>query len=116
MLKHPVGGEGAYTLLNKILVKDLFDDSFAHRDTGWVTDPGVELSIRLIRDQHAIAKEVPCCLRFLGESNHIGRRIEVPVSVSPEFARGAESSLDLVHDHDNIMLLGNVAEALEELR
>jgi hypothetical protein len=103
-------------LLNQLLVEDLLDDSLAHDDTGWVTNPGVELTVSLIRDKHLVSEEVASSLGLLGEGDHIGRRAQVPVVVSPEGTGGTETSLDLISDKDTAVLLGDVTETLEESR
>lgn len=101
-------------LLDELLVEDLADDGAAHDDTGWVADPGVELAVGLVGDELAVAEEVAGRLGLLGEGDDVRRGGEVPVGVAPELAGGAKAGLDLVDDEGDAVLLGQVAEALEE--
>ena len=103
-------------LLNKLLVKNLLDDSLAHDDTGWVTNPSVELTVGLIGNEHLVSEEVASSLSLLGEGDHIGRRAQVPVVMSPEGTGGTETGLDLISNEDTSVLLGDVTETLEERR
>lgn len=107
-------GTDAGGLLNQLLVEDLLDDSLAHDDTGWVTNPGVELTVGLVRDEHLVSEEVASSLGLLGESDHIRRRAQVPVVMSPEGTGGTETGLDLIGDENTTVLLGDVTETLEE--
>jgi hypothetical protein len=106
----------ASSLLNQLLVKDLLDDSLAHDDTGWVTNPGVELTVGLVRDKHLVSEEVASSLGLLGEGDHVRRRAQVPVVVAPEGTGGTETGLDLIGDEDTAVLLSDVTETLEERR
>ncbi|KAI6767168.1 hypothetical protein HG531_011528 [Fusarium graminearum] len=101
-------------LLDQLLVEDLLDDSLAHDDTGWVTNPGVELTVGLVGDEHLVSEEVASSLGLLGEGNHVRRRAQVPVVVAPEGTGSTETSLDLISDEDTAVLLGDITETLEE--
>lgn len=101
--------KSTYALLHEVLVQDLADDGPAHGNTSRVTNPSVELSVRLVRDQHTVPKEVARRLCLLGEGDHVGRRAEVPMRVAPELARRAEAGLHLVYDESDVVLLGDVA-------
>lgn len=81
---------------------------------GWVTHPGVELTVRLVGTQFLGAVVITSSLSLFGEGNHVGRVLEVPVLVSPEFAGGANTSLNLVDNQENIVLAGQSAQLLEE--
>lgn len=104
----------ASSLLNQLLVKDLLNDSLAHDDTGRVTDPGVELAVGLVGDEHLVTEEVSGSLGLLGEGDHVRRGGQVPVVVSPEGTGGTEAGLDLISDENTAVLLGDVTETLEE--
>jgi hypothetical protein len=103
-------------LLDKLLVKDLLDDSLAHDDTGRVANPGVELTVSLIGDKHLVTKEVTSSLGLLGEGNHIWGRCQVPVIMSPEGTGGTETGLNLIGNENGSVLLGDITETLEESR
>lgn len=106
----------ASSLLNEVLVKDLLDDGSGHDDTGWVTDPGVELTVSLVGDELLVTEEVTGSLSLLGEGDNVRGRGQVPVVVTPERTGGTEASLDLIGNQDNVVLLGDVSERLEESR
>lgn len=74
----------------------------------------IELAVSLVRDQHLVAEEVAGSLCLLGEGDDVGRGAQVPVRVAPELAGGTEAGLDLVYNHDDAVLLGDVTQALEE--
>jgi succinate dehydrogenase/fumarate reductase flavoprotein subunit len=98
------------------------------------SDSRVELPVGLVGNQLLVAEEVAGSLGLLGEGDHVGRAGELPVLVAPELASCAEAlrpvsleitsdattqdgrltSLDLVHNHDGAVLLGDVTQALEE--
>jgi len=104
------------SLLNQLLVQDLLDDSLAHDDTGRVADPGVELAVGLVGDEHLVTEEVTGSLGLLGEGDHVRGRGQVPVVVAPEGTSGTEASLDLIGDEAGTVSLGDVTETLEEGR
>ena len=106
----------ASSLLNKVLVKDLLDDSSGHDDTGRVTDPGVELAVSLVGDELLITEEVTSSLGLLGEGDDIRGRRKLPVVVAPEGTSSTEASLDLIGNQGDTVLLGDVTETLEESR
>jgi hypothetical protein len=76
----------------------------------------VELTVCLVGAELWVAVVVTSSLSLLGESNHIRWVLKTPVIVSPEFASGTDTSLDLINDHEDIVLAGDGAEAPEESR
>jgi hypothetical protein len=99
---------------NKIHALDLANNTAEQDGACRVTHPRVELAVRLVGPQFAVAKVVARGLRFLGESDHVRRRAEVPVLVGPEFARCADACLHFVDDEEDVGALGQVAEPAEE--
>lgn len=107
---------GLGSVLDEVEALNLVDDAAEQQSTGWVTHPGVELAVRLVGLQVVTGEVVTGGLGLLGEGDHVGRRLEVPVLVSPELAGGTDTSLDLVDNHEDVVALGDLAETAEELR
>src|SRR5687768_117008 len=98
------GNEGALTLtaevvdLGGVLLLDLLDDGAEDDGAGWVAHPGVELAVGLVGAELDVAVVVAGGLGLLGEGDHVGRGLEVPVLVRPELAGSANTGLHLVDD------------------
>lgn len=107
------GGGG---VLNQVQTLDLLDDTAEDQSTGWVTDPGVELTVRLVGAQVRVTVVVTGSLGLLGESHDIWGSLEVPVVVGPELTGGTDTGLDLVDDQKDVVALGDLAQTAEELR
>src|SRR5262249_34904195 len=75
----------ASSIVDKIQLFDLLDNSLEEERTSRVTHPRIKLSIRLVRSQLEVAVVVASRLRLLREGNHVRRISEVPVLVCPEF-------------------------------
>jgi hypothetical protein len=121
-------------VLNEVLVLDLVEDGAEEDSTSRVAEPAgillvlcekfkpwmsnlrVELTVGLVGSELRVAVEVACSLGLLGEGDHVRRVLQVPVVVSPEFASGTDTSLDLIDNHENVVLAGNSTEASEEGR
>jgi hypothetical protein len=123
-------------VLHEVLAFDLGEDSAEEDGTGGVTEPAmemlasirqrwytqtelnlrVELAVCLVGTELRVAVVVTSSLSLLGEGDHVRRVLEVPVVVSPELAGGADTSLDLVDNHEDVVLAGDGAEAPEESR
>lgn len=101
-------------VLDKAESVNLAVDASEEQSPRGVTHPGVELSVGLVGPQGGIAEEVASGLGLLGEGHHVGRCLEVPVLMRPELARGSNTSLDLVDNHEDVLALGDLAKALEE--
>lgn len=101
-------------VFNQVKTLDLVDDGAEDDGTSRVAHPGVELAVWLVGAQGWVSIIVACSLGFLGEGDDVGRGLEVPVLVGPEFAGGADAGLDFVDDEEDVVALGDVAEALEE--
>jgi len=101
-------------MVDEIQTFNLLDDSTEEERTSWVTHPGVKLAVWLVRAELRVAEVVACCLGFLRECHHVGWCVEVPVVVRPELAGCANSSLYFVHDHEDVMLLGESTQTAEE--
>lgn len=93
------------------LLNDGTEDEAASR----VTHPGVELAVGLVGAQVLGGVVVAGGLSLLGEGDHVGRVLEIPVLVRPELASGANAGLDLVGNEEDVVLAGEGAELLEEL-
>lgn len=102
-------------VLDQVEALDLVDDAAEEQGAGGVTHPGVELAIRLVGPQFVVAEVVTSGLGLLGEGDHVGRGLEVPVLVSPELAGGTDTGLNLVNDHEDVVALGDLTQATEEL-
>jgi len=74
----------------------------------------VELTVGLVGPELRVTVEVASSLCLLGESDHVRRVLEVPVVVSPEFAGGTNTSLNLINNHEDVVLAGYGTEASEE--
>ncbi|KUI60105.1 hypothetical protein VP1G_11164 [Cytospora mali] len=105
----------AGSLGDQVVLLDLLDDGTEQDSPGWVTHPCVELPVWLVGPQLRVAVVVACRLRLLGKGHHVGRRGKVPVVVGPELASRTDTSLHLVHNQENSVLLGELTEATEEL-
>lgn len=74
----------------------------------------VELTVGLVGPELGVAVVVASSLGLLGEGDHVGRVLHVPVLVSPELTGGTDTSLHLVDDHEDLVLAGDGTETLEE--
>jgi hypothetical protein len=73
---------------------------------------------RFLRPTHVTRREQHDTRRTHAHTPHAHTphtRAVVPVLVSPELAGGAHAGLDLIDDEGDVVLLGDVAEALEEV-
>lgn len=103
-------------VLDEAETLNLLGDTAEDQSAGWVTHPGVELTVRLVGAQSWVAEVVTGGLGLLGEGDHVGRSGQVPVVVSPELTGGTDTGLDLVDDEENVGALGDVSQTLEESR
>lgn len=101
-------------VVDEVEALDLLDDGAEDEAASRVTDPGVELTVRLVGAQ-SIGVVVTGSLGLLGEGDHVRSVLEVPVFVGPELAGGADAGLNLVDDEESVVLAGDGAELLEEL-
>lgn len=101
-------------VLDKVKTLDLLDDTAEDQGTGWVTHPGVELTVRLVGAESRVAEVVTSGLGLLGEGDHVRRGGQVPVVVGPELAGSTDTGLHLVDDEEHLVALGDVTQALEE--
>lgn len=104
------------SVLNEVKTLNLVDDAAENKSTGRITHPGVKLAVRLVGAQSGVAEVVTSGLGLLGEGHHVRGSREVPVLVSPELSGSANTSLDLVDDHEDIVPLRDFTEATEEGR
>ena len=74
----------------------------------------VELTVGLVGSELRVTVEVASSLGLLGEGDHVRRVLEVPVVVSPELSGGTDTSLNLVDNHENVVLAGDGTKAPEE--
>lgn len=109
-----LAGEGG--VLNQVQTLNLLENGTEGESAGWVTDPGVELTVGLVGAQSRVAKVVTGRLGLLGESHHVRGSLEVPVVVGPELTGGTNTSLDLVDDQENVVALGDLTQTTEEFR
>ena len=105
------GGSG---VLDQVETLNLIDDTAEDQSTGWVTHPGVELTVRLVGTESRVTEVVTGGLGLLGEGHHVRGSGEVPVLVGPELSGGTNTGLYLVNDEENVVALGDFAEATEE--
>lgn len=103
------------SVVHEIESLNFANDATEEQSLGWVTHPGVELTVGLVRAQVLGAVVVTSSLGFLGEGNHVRGVLEVPVLVSPEFTSSTNTSLNLINDQQNVVLASNGTELLEEL-
>ena len=80
----------------------------------WMLDLRVELTVGLVGPELRVTVEVASGLGFLRKGDHVRRVLEVPVVVSPELASGTDTSLNLINNHENVVLAGDGTEASEE--
>lgn len=101
-------------VLDETQAVDLLDDATEDQGTGRVTHPGVELAVRLVGAQSRVAEVVTGSLGLLGEGDHVGGSLQVPVVVGPELTGGTDTGLHLVDDEEDVVALGDLAQATEE--
>lgn len=103
-------------IVDQVEPLDFLNDGPEEDRTGGIAHPGVELAERPVRSELQVAEVVACCLGLFGERYHVGRAWEVPMLMCPELAGGADAGLDFVDDEEDVMFLGQFAEAAEEGR
>lgn len=103
-------------VLDEVQALDLLNDTTEDEGTSGVTHPGVELTVRLVGTQGGVTVVVTGGLGLLREGHHVGRGLEVPVVVGPELACSSNTGLHLIDDEENVVTLGDLAQAAEEGR
>lgn len=101
-------------LLDEVVALDLLDDGAEEDGAGRVAHPGVELAVGLVGAELGVSKVVASGLSLLGEGDHVRGSGKVPVVVGPELASGTDTSLDLVDDQENVVLLGELTQTTEK--
>lgn len=101
-------------MVHEIEALNFADDATEKQGLGWIAHPGVELAVRLVGTQVLGPVVVTSSLGFLGEGDHVGRVLEVPVLMSPELTGSTDASLDLIDNKQNVVLAGQGAELLEK--
>ena len=76
-------------------------------DLTWVSYPCVEDPEALLDPQFALIVE-PSSYHLLAEGENVRRPIKLKMLVGPKLACGAATSLDLVHEVNNIVSLANI--------
>lgn len=107
-------GTGVGRVPDEIQTLNLPDDGTEQDGARRVAHPRVELTVRLVRSEFVVAKVVARGLGLLGEGDHVRGRLEAPVLVGPELARGTDAGLHFVDDEEDVVLFGELAEAAEE--
>ena len=106
-----------FSSLSCYFVKFVFFDDFvlngAQLSTNWVSKERVEVSITLLHPGIMSVVEA-AGEHFLRESDKIGRGCQVPVLVSPEFSGCADACLNLVDNHVDSQLRGQISHTLSK--
>ena len=105
------GGSG---VLDEVKTLNLVNDAAEDQSTGWVTHPGVELAVGLVRAESRVTEVVAGGLGLLGEGHHVRGAGKIPVLVGPELSGGTDTGLHLIDDEENVVALGDFAQAAEE--
>ncbi|KAI6757188.1 hypothetical protein HG531_003013 [Fusarium graminearum] len=103
-------------VVDEIVLVDLINDGLEEDSASRVTHPCVELTVRLVGTNGRVSIVETGGLGLLREGHNIRGALEVPVLMSPELACSANTSLDLVHDKENVVLLGQSAQLAEKVR
>lgn len=104
----------ALGVLDQAQAIDFLNDGTEEDGTRGVTKPGVELPVRFVGPQQRVAVIPPRRLRFLRKRNHVRRRGEVPVLVSPEFPGRADACLDFIDNEQHVVARSDFPERAEE--
>lgn len=100
--------------LDQVQSRHLVKDAAEEQGADGVAHPGVELAVGLVGSQGVVTVVEAGGLSLLGKGHHVGRSLETPVLMGPELASGADAGLHLVDNHQDVLLLGNLAQAAEE--
>ena len=101
--------------IDKIHAFDFLNDGTEEDRARRITHPSVELTVRLVGTEIVVAKVITSCLRLLGKGNHVRWRAQTPVFVGPEFPSCTDTGLHFVDDEEDVVFLGDFAEAAEEV-
>lgn len=102
-------------VVDEVEALNLANDGAEEQGADGVAHPGVELAVGLVGPQGRVAVVEARGLGLLGEGDNVRGVLQVPVVVGPELAGGADARLDLVDDEEHVVLLGQLAQAAEEV-
>lgn len=101
-------------VVDQIQTLNFLNDGTEEDSTSWVSHPGVELTVWFVGTELGVSEVVTGGLGLLGEGDHVGRSVEVPMFVGPEFTSGAYTCLNFVDDEKDVVFLSERSETAEE--
>ena len=101
------------SLLDQFVPLDHLDSFVQEEQFRRISDPRIVDSVAFF-DSEMFRVVVSTSQQLFRECDNIGRRGKIPMIMGPDISGSSSASLYLVHDEDDSVLFGNVAESLEE--